>query len=250
MSWEIRAGRFGQLDRTWPYGGRINTAAFIAQIGHVEVIVTAALTDDREAVLARAHRLFVGAPPRMMASLRRLIICHAADRPLLPPTAPNPPAMCDLRGGIWHVLDGGDIADGLSTELFHHELAHCAGGMRGGPPDGAIDLWTGAQRADAATARGQLDLAGPVAVGGLLLGEMSVTSYGLEEGPVEDWADAVCLYLRERRLGAPLIPSGLADRVAPGRPGGESVRFADIWPARAAIIDAFILGNGALPGVP
>lgn len=237
--WNIRAAHRERVERTWPGGGQVRFNATIAHVGHVDVVIAAGL--DHEVIIERVRTLFVAAPTSMTATLRRFVICREQDRPALIPGAAHPPAMCDLRGGIWHIVDPTHLDRGLSVELFHHELAHCAGGWLGGPPDAAAAAWAQAQLSDAHHAQLRLGLVEPVALGGLLLGERSVTTYGLAEGPVEDWADAVSLYLRERRLGSALIPAGLADQVAPWRTPQGPVRFDELWPARAALIAAFLI---------
>lgn len=227
-----------RIVRRWPTGGHLRADAAIIRVGHVDVTITDALPRTQTTEIIR--KLLAGAPTSMVMRLRRFVVCAAHERPALPVGAPRPPALCDLRGGIWHLVDARAPERNLGTELFHHELAHCAGGMRGGPPDADTDAWAAAQAHDEGHARRHFRIEAPVTLGGLILGGRSVTTYGLEEGPVEDWADAVALYLREVRLGAALIPAGLTDVVAPTRRPAGPVRFADLWPARAALIATFL----------
>lgn len=238
--WDVRAVRRERIVRRWPSGGHLRADAAIVRVGHVDVTITDALPRTQTTEIIR--ELLAGAPTSMAMAmtLRRLVVCATHERPALPAGAPRPPALCDLRGGIWYLVDARAPERSLGPELFHHELAHCAGGLHGGPPDADADAWGAAQEHDEGHARRHLRIGAPVILGGLILGGRSVTTYGVDEGPVEDWADAVALYLREVRLGAALIPAGLADEAAPTRRPAGPVRFADLWPARAALISTFL----------
>lgn len=239
-SWDVRAGARCDFSRAWPGAGQVTFAALRTRIGHVDVVIA----DDAHphATPEEIRALLAGAPRALTRALRRVVICTERQRPAVAPGAPRPPALCDLRGGIWHIIDPADPARALHPELVHHELAHCAGGPDGGPPGDLAAGWERAGVSDTTAARGRLRIDRAREVGGMLLGAGAVSTYARESGPVEDWADAIALAVRERRTGRPLIPADLADHIAPARRAPGPVCFADLWPARARIIDAFLDG--------
>lgn len=125
----------------------------------------------------------------------------------------------------------------LTQVLFDHEMAHLVGYYHGPPNPPA---WRKARIADGSLARKRTmcSVRGALEKGVCIEGRQVVfprsewiTDYAevasSKGGQVEDWADAYCYFLYDRRLGA-------LHEVLAG-----SVSFAECYPHRAALLEAY-----------
>lgn len=136
-----------------------------------------------------------------------------------------------------------DIASGY-RETLYHEMGHAAGG----PLDEAA--WKAAQSADKGTTSGILknDYTAP-GYGGASrpwqrywdMGKRDITDYG-STNLKEDWAESVKFYLLDKigrlRFGTFTEPDGTVV---------SDARFADLWPARAQLIEDWLRHGGDIP---
>lgn len=199
-------------------------AGWALNVGGVQVFCA----HDWDPVTVRAHaQRLLGATPY---ALRRR--CRRID---VVPWDPVPPRLrigghtapwCGLAEmGEGRVTIAADALADWSAFVTWHELAHLAGSGDGGPPVALRADWERAQREDAAHARawaGRVCL--PESRFACTLGGIGITVNADEGGIVEDWADAVALWLLDAAAQG-LAPTD-ADRL---------LRFDDIAPARARL---------------
>ena len=115
-------------------------------------------------------------------------------------------------------------------DIFDHEMGHVLGVNHGAP---LPLVWQGARANDAAEGGRYLSYSGNWNGSG-----DSVSEYG-STNPREDWAESVRLYMADKRFGY------IGEGVEKGVPGGAiKVRFADVWPNRAALINKWLFGPG------
>jgi hypothetical protein len=96
------------------------------------------------------------------------------------------------------------------------------------PVGGQKRTWEGAGKADATSSRKfQARISETHRGHPLVLGQQGVTSYGMMSRPAEDFAEAARLWITDQAEG----------RIGVDRKTGKPVRFADVFPARALILD-------------
>lgn len=111
-----------------------------------------------------------------------------------------------------------------NLDLFRHEYGHIIG-VRNGPPD--LSLWEKARHLDTATSSKfkRMQMSGRTHQAGT----KNVTTYGAN-ALVEDWAESVMLFLRDRANGS------IGTITDPATKFLRPVRFAEVWPERAKLL--------------
>jgi hypothetical protein len=125
-----------------------------------------------------------------------------------------------------------------TPSIIRHEFSHTVdyNGVSGfanvsrssRPVAGQNRSWESAGKADAATSRKFQERISETHRGHpLVLGQQGVTTYGLMSRPAEDFAEAGRLWITDRDEG----------KIGVDRKTGKPIRFADVFPARALILD-------------
>jgi predicted ABC-type ATPase len=153
------------------------------------------------------------------------------------------------EGKMW-VWDGSSRLD--RQDIFDHEFGHVIGYNNGALK---TEPWQYARAEDVAASAKWASLVGTEGHQ-VTLGNFGITTYGGTKD-IEDWAESVRLYLKDRREGSLGVlgyrtKEGSQDYWVSGRTPTEAdygaavqtVRFADVWPNRAALLDKWLFGSG------
>jgi len=212
---------------------------------HTELWISKAYDDGSE-MAATINQLLAETPSPLRDAADKMIIF--ASPPPLRKDGMISGAACHEDGDVffWQAPDGRPL---LRRRIIQHELAHAAGDD-GGLPGGLRKRWDQAREIDrrhgseitqflSKTDRGSFSVHGTKVK--FLLGNQWITEYvdkhddgrpltDDEHGPVaEDWACSVESYLWLPRLRA----GGLEF-------GDEVLRFEDLYPGRAMLIDDYL----------
>jgi predicted ABC-type ATPase len=154
-------------------------------------------------------------------------------------------------GHMW-IWDGGARLD--RQDIFDHEFGHVIGYNNGALQ---AEPWQYARAEDQAASAKWADLIGTEGHQ-VTLGNFGITTYG-GTNPMEDWAESVRLYLKDRREGSLGVlgyrtKEGSQDYWVSGRTvtaddygaAEQTVRFAQVWPNRAALLDKWLFGPGPI----
>ena len=205
----------------------------------------------RSELRARLQALVRASHPRLRAHLRWLVLPFDTVDGVEPGSRGTIPASALAECGLLIFWGRAHARHGyctLNLMIFEHELAHLAGCKSGphamGPPPALLEAWSGARPADAAhqqrlgaaprAFQQSLQLEGVRRAEFCWAGEWltrRVAEEAAERREMEDWAESVECYCRQRREGELWAEEG------------ERVDFTECWPHRSQILEGWLAAS-------